>query len=207
MDDIDNYLASHTQQFEDDLSALLRIPSISADSDRKADVRKAAEWVAGQFRGMGLLPELVETSGQPLVYAETPKVPGKPTVLVYGHYDVQPVEPLNEWISPPFEPTKRNGNIYARGATDDKGQMLTHLFSTAAWLKTRGKLPLQLKFAIEGEEEVGSKGIYDFLATPGGREKLSCDVVVISDCCQYGPGQPAITYGLRGIDFFELKVT
>ena len=207
MDDIDAFLETNRTQFEDDLSSLLRIPSISADAKHQADMRTAAEWVAGQFRGMGLTPELVETSGQPLVYAESPHVPGKPTVLVYGHYDVQPVEPLNEWISPPFEPTKRNGNIYARGATDDKGQMLTHLFSTRAWLKARGKLPINLKFAIEGEEEVGSKGINGFLDSPGGREKLKCDVVVVSDCSQYGPGQPAITYGLRGIAFFELRVT
>lgn len=207
MNDIDEYLASHSQQFEDDLCALLRIPSISADRERHGDVRKAADWVAGQFRGMGLTPEIIETSGQPLVYAETPPVPGKPTVLVYGHYDVQPVEPLNEWISPPFEPTKRNGNLYARGATDDKGQMLTHVFSAAAWLKTRGKLPIQLKFAIEGEEEVGSKGINAYLATSAAREKLKCDVVVISDCSQYGPGQPAITYGLRGGMWFQLRAS
>src|SRR6478672_11821481 len=207
MDDIDTYLASHSQQFEDDLSALLRIPSISADKERHGDVRRAAEWVAGQFRGMGLAPEIIETTGPPLVYAETPRVAGKPTVLVYGHYDVQPVEPLDEWISPPFEPTKRNGNIYARGATDDKGQMLTHVFSTAAWLKTRGKLPVQLKFLIEGEEEVGSKGVNQYLATPAAHEKLKCDVVVISDCSQYGPGQPAITYGLRGGMWFQLRAT
>src|SRR4051812_37308656 len=206
MQDIDSYLTDNAQKFEDDLCALLRIPSISADSSRAGDVRRAALWVADQFRGMGLTPEIVETSGHPLVFAESPPVPGKPTVLVYGHYDVQPVEPLNEWISPPFEPAKRNGNIYARGATDDKGQMLTHLLSTFAWLKTRGKLPVNLKFAIEGEEEVGSKGINDFLQTPAGREKLKCDIVVISDCSQYGQGQPAITYGLRGIAFFELRV-
>src|SRR6476646_4835960 len=202
MNDVDAYLEANRGKFEDDLCALLRIPSVSADSSRSGEVRRAAECVAGQFRGMGLTPEIIETTGQPLVYAQTPLVPGKPTVLVYGHYDVQPVEPLSEWISPPFEPTTRNGNIFARGATDDKGQMLTHLFSTAAWLKTRGKLPVQLKFAIEGEEEVGSKGINDFVATPAGREKLKCDIVVISDCSQYGPGQPAITYGLRGIAFF-----
>src|SRR5438128_2190648 len=163
MDDINAYLESHAGEFEDQLCALLKIASISADAGHHGDVRKAADWVAGQFRNMGLSPEVIETSGQPLVYAQSPPVPGKPTVLVYGHYDVQPVEPLNEWISPPFEPTKRNGNIYARGATDDKGQMLTHLFGTQAWLKTRGKLPVQLKFAIEGEEEVGSKGINDYL--------------------------------------------
>jgi succinyl-diaminopimelate desuccinylase len=207
MQDVDAYLEADRDRFEDELCALLKIPSISADSSHAADMRRAADWVAGQFRSMGLAPEVIETSGQPLVYAETPAVPGRPTVLVYGHYDVQPVEPLAEWISPPFEPSKRNGNIYARGATDDKGQMITHLFSTAAWLKTRHQLPLQLKFAIEGEEEVGSKGINEFLATPAGQKKLKCDVVVISDCCQYGPGQPAITYGLRGIAFFELRVT
>jgi acetylornithine deacetylase/succinyl-diaminopimelate desuccinylase-like protein len=206
MDDIDAYLTLHAGQFEDQLCALLRIPSISADTSHHGDVRKAAEWVAGQFREMGLAPEVIETSGQPLVYAESPPVPGKPTVLVYGHYDVQPVEPLNEWISPPFEPTKRNGNIYARGATDDKGQMLTHLFSASAWLKTRGKLPVQLKFAIEGEEEVGSKGINDFLTTQLAKEKLKCDIVVISDTSQFGPGQPAITYGLRGGVWFQLLV-
>src|SRR5262245_52234573 len=166
MDDIDAYLAAHGNEAEESLCEALRIPSISADSARGGDVRKAAEWVARQFREMGLAPELVETTGEPLVYAESPPVPGKPTVLVYGQYDVQPVEPLEEWISPPFEPTKRNGNIYARGATDDKGQMLTHLLSARAWLTTRGKLPVQLKFAIEGEEEVGSKGINDFLTKP-----------------------------------------
>jgi succinyl-diaminopimelate desuccinylase len=204
MDDIDSYLAEHGNEAEDKLCEVLRIPSISADAARDGDVRKAAEWVAGQFREMGLAPELIETTGQPLVYTQSPPIPGKPTVLVYGHYDVQPVEPLDEWISPPFEPTKRGSNLYARGATDDKGQMLTHLLSTQAWLKTRGKLPVQLKFAIEGEEEVGSKGINNFLATPAAKEKLKCDVAVISDCSQYGPGQPAITYGLRGGVWFQL---
>jgi succinyl-diaminopimelate desuccinylase len=204
MDDIDSYLAAHHDQYEDDLCELLRIPSVSADSERSGDVRRAAEWVASKLRSIGLAPEIIETSGQPLVYAESPPVPGAPTVLVYGHYDVQPVEPLGEWQSPPFEPTKRNGNIYARGATDDKGQMITHLLSTEAWLKTRGKLPVQLKFAIEGEEEVGSRGINEYLATPAARKKLACDVVVISDTSQFAPGQPAITYGLRGGVWFQI---
>jgi len=207
MDDIDAYLTAQAGQFESNLCELLKIPSISADTQRHADVRRAAQWVAEQFRGLGLPTETIETSGQPLVYAETPKVAGRPTVLVYGHYDVQPVEPLDEWISPPFEPTKRSGNIYARGATDDKGQMLTHLFAARSWLKTRGQLPVQLKFLIEGEEEVGSQGLYDYLATEGAKAKLTCDVAVISDTSQFGPGQPAITYGLRGIAFFELKVS
>src|SRR5262245_31210874 len=207
MDDIDDYLAAQAGQFESDLAELLRIPSISADTERRTDVRRAAQWVAEQFRGLGLSTETIETSGQPLVYAETPKIPGRPTVLVYGHYDVQPVEPLDEWISPPFEPTKRSGNIYARGATDDKGQMLTHVLAPRAWLKTRGKLPVQLKFLIEGEEEVGSEGLYGYLESAAAKEKLACDVAVISDTSQFGPGQPAITYGLRGIAFFELKAS
>jgi succinyl-diaminopimelate desuccinylase len=131
-------------------------------------------------------------------------VPGKPVALVYGHYDVQPPEPLDEWTTPPFEPTVRNGNIYARGATDDKGQMLTHVKSVEAWMKTAGKLPVQVKFLIEGEEEVGSAHLAPFVKEH--REKLACDCVVISDCSQFAPGVPAITYGLRGIAYYELRL-
>lgn len=207
MDDILKYLDAQRETFEQDLCQLLAIPSVAADSKYHPDVRRAANWVAGQFQAMGLKTESIETIGQPLIYAESPAVPGAPTVLVYGHYDVQPADPLNEWTTPPFEPTIRNGNVYARGATDDKGQMLTHVLSARAWLKTRGKLPVQLKFVIEGEEEVGSKGIYDFLKQPGSTEKLKSDIVVISDTSQFAPGQPAITYGLRGIAYFEIRLT
>ncbi len=163
MPSIDEYLASNSARFEDELCDLLRIPSVSADSKHKADVRKAGEWVLKQFQSLGLRAEMIETAGHPLVYAESPAVPGVPTVLVYGHYDVQPPDPLADWISPPFKPTRRNGDIYARGATDDKGQMLTHVKSAEAWLKTLGKLPVQLKFLIEGEEEVGSENICKFV--------------------------------------------
>lgn len=204
MHDIDQYLAEKSRRFEDDLCELLAIPSVSADSRHKPDMARAADWVAATFRGMGLKVETIPTSGHPLVYAESPVVPGAPTVLVYGHYDVQPPDPLGEWISPPFEPTRRDGNLYARGATDDKGQMLTHVKSAQAWLDVRGKLPVHLKFLIEGEEEVGSRGLYEFL--PRHREKLACDIVVISDTSQFGPNRPAITYGLRGIQYFELKL-
>jgi succinyl-diaminopimelate desuccinylase len=148
--------------------------------------------------------EVVPTAGHPIVYAESPPVAGAPTVLLYGHYDVQPPDPLAEWISPPFEPTIRDGNIYARGATDDKGQMLTHIKSAEAWIETEGKLPLQLKFLIEGEEEVGSANLEKFIAQ--NKKRLACDVVVISDTCQFGPGRPAITYGLRGIAYYELRL-
>ncbi len=205
MGELDEYLATHGPQFEDTLCELLRIPSISADSAYKADVRRAAEWVANRFRGMNLATELCETAGHPIVYAESSDVPGAPTVLVYGHYDVQPPDPLNLWTTPPFEPTRRDGNLYARGATDDKGQMLTHVLSTQAWQATAGKLPLKLKFLIEGEEEVGSENLDHFIESS--RERLKCDVAVISDTSQYSAEQPAITYGLRGLCYYELRLT
>jgi succinyl-diaminopimelate desuccinylase len=205
MKSVDDYLAAERDSFEADLCELLRIPSVSADSHHRPDMQQAAEWVANQFRGLNLATEVISTSGHPIVYAESPPVPGQPTVLVYGHYDVQPPDPLDQWISPPFEPTVRDGNVYARGATDDKGQMLTHVKSAEAWLKTVGKLPIQLKFLIEGEEEVSSQSLNAWL--PKNAEKLACDVVVISDTSQFAPGQPAITYGLRGIAYYELRLT
>ncbi|HUG68346.1 MAG TPA: dipeptidase [Pirellulaceae bacterium] len=205
MDDIEQYLQQHREAFEDDLCDLLRIPSVSADSRHRDDIQQAARWVFGQFESLGIPAEIVETAGHPIVYAESPPVDGAPTVLVYGHYDVQPPDPLNEWISPPFEPTKRDGNVYARGATDDKGQMLTHVKSAQAILATVGKLPIQIKYLIEGEEEVGSENIEQFLEQR--REQLACDVIVISDTSQFGPGRPAITYGLRGIAYYELRLT
>lgn len=204
-DDWTDYLRDHREAFEADLCELLRIPSVSADSRHRADVRRAAEWLSGHFQGLGLATELIETDRHPIVLAESPPVPGAPTVLVYGHYDVQPPDPLDEWHSPPFEPTVRNGNLYARGSTDDKGQMLTHVKSAEAWLRTRGSLPVQLKFLIEGEEEVGSESIYKLLAERA--DRLRADVAVISDTAQFGPGVPAITYGLRGIAYFELRLT
>ncbi|HEX4145732.1 MAG TPA: dipeptidase [Pirellulales bacterium] len=204
MTPLDAYLAAHHDDFERDLFELLRIESVSAKSEHRADVGRAAQWVADRLGQLGLSVKLEKTAGHPIVYAESPPVPGAPTVLVYGHYDVQPVEPLAEWLSPPFEPTKRDGNVYARGATDDKGQMLTHVKSAEAWLRGAGRLPVQLKFVIEGEEEVGSPNLEPFLAA--NRQRLACDVVVISDTSQFAPGQPAITYGLRGIACFELRL-
>lgn len=201
--EVENYLAGHASVFEDDLFELLRIPSISADSAYKGDVLKAANWLADMFRGLGLSPEVVETSGHPIVYAETPAVPGAPVVLVYGHYDVQPAKKSDGWDEDPFTPVRKNGNVIARGSTDDKGQMLTHVQSVRAWLKTRGKLPVQIKFLIEGEEEVSSHALYGYLEQNA--KKLACDVVVVSDTAQFAPGQPAITYGLRGIAYFEIK--
>jgi acetylornithine deacetylase/succinyl-diaminopimelate desuccinylase-like protein len=204
MPDIDAYLDAHRDQFESDLCALLRIPSVSADSRHRGDIRKAAEWLVTKFRGLKLTCDLVETAGHPIVLAETPKVDGAPTVLVYGHYDVQPPDPLDEWTSPPFEPTVRDGNLFARGATDDKGQMLTHVLSVESWMKSECKLPINVKLLIEGEEEVGSENLDKFIEA--NRERLACDVVVISDTSQFADGVPAITYGLRGIAYYELRL-
>ncbi len=204
MPELAEYLDQSQERFEDDLIELLRIPSVSTDSRHKADVLRAAEWVAGQFRGMGLEVRIVPTKGHPLVYAESPPVPGKPVALVYGHYDVQPPEPLEKWISPPFEPARREGKIFARGATDDKGQMLTHVKAAQALLESEGRLAVQLKLRIEGEEEIGSADLETLVAE--NLELLACDVVVVSDTCQFAPGQPAITYGLRGIHYFELRL-
>jgi succinyl-diaminopimelate desuccinylase len=201
---IDSHLRNNRQSHLDQLFELLRIPSISADPSKKQAMTDAADWVAERFRSMGLKTELIPGDGPALVYAESAPVPNAPVVLVYGHYDVQPCDPLELWTKPPFEPEIRNGNIYARGSTDDKGQMLTHVQSLAAWVATGRKLPLQVKFLIEGEEEKGSEVLEH--ALPGLVEKLSCDVIVISDSSQYAAGQPAITYGLRGIAYFELRV-
>ena len=204
MQDIETYLDAQSGEFEARLCELLRIASVSADPAFAGDVQRAADWMQQTFQDLGLTAEQIATPGHPIVFAHSPPVDGAPTVLVYGHYDVQPPDPLDEWITPPFEPTQRDGNLYARGATDDKGQMLTHVLSTLAWLKTRGKLPVNLKFLIEGEEEVGSANLEKFITDH--KQQLACDVVVISDTCQFGPGMPAITYGLRGISYHEVRL-
>jgi acetylornithine deacetylase/succinyl-diaminopimelate desuccinylase-like protein len=205
LNDVLAYIDQQRDAFQADLKELLRIPSVSADPAFKGDVRRAGEWVRSHLAKLGLKTELIETGGHPIVYAESPPVPGKPVALVYGHYDVQPPDPLDEWTTPPFEPTERDGKLFARGATDDKGQMLTHVKSIEAWLATAKKLPLQLKLLIEGEEEVGSEHLERFLKENA--QRLACDCVVISDTAQFAPGVPAITYGLRGITYFELKLT
>lgn len=183
----------------------LRIPSVSSDRKHNRDTLEAASWVADKLKSAGLLVEQIATEGHPIVYAETPKVPDAPVVMVYGHYDVQPAEPMDLWTSPPFEPTIRDGNVYARGATDDKGQLLTHVHSVCDRLASGQTLPIQIKFLIEGEEEVGSQNLERLL--PEMTDRLACDCVVISDSGQYADGQPAITYGLRGIATYEITAT
>ncbi len=192
------------QRHLDELIEWLKIPSVSSDSSKIHEVHKACDWVREKLDRAGLKTELIETQGHPMVLAETPPVDGAPVVLVYGHYDVQPAEPLEDWISGAFEPTVRDGNLYARGATDDKGQALTHVQSVCEWLATGHPLPFQIKLLIEGEEEVGSENLERML--PELAQRLACDCVVISDSGQYADGQPAITYGLRGIATYELSV-
>jgi len=204
MSSLNEYLEKHRDAFESDLSDWLRIPSVSADSSFSGDVKQAAHWLRDHLEDMGMTAELIETAGHPLIYAESPPVPGKPVVLVYGHYDVQPPDPLEDWITPPFEPAIRDGNIYARGATDDKGQLLTHVKSARAWIESAGELPLQVKYLIEGEEEVGSPNLESYLSTH--QQQLACDCVVVSDTSQFARGVPAITFGLRGIAYYELRL-
>lgn len=199
------YLSENADRFLDELKDLLRIPTVSADPVCKPHMMRGAEFIHRQFADLGFKAEIVPTAGHPIVYAEWLNAPGAPTVMVYGHYDVQPADPLNLWTTPPFEPTIRDGYVFARGATDDKGQMFTHIKSAEAWLRTVGSLPVNLKYVIEGEEEVGSNNLEDFLKA--NKVRLKSDVAVVSDTSQYAPNQPAITYGLRGILAVEITVT
>lgn len=201
---LDRHLEQSQPSHLGQLKSLLRIPSISADSAYRESMLVAAASVRDTLVSAGFTARLIETEGPPLVYAESPPVPGKPVALVYGHYDVQPAEPLEKWITPPFEPAEREGNLFARGATDDKGQMLTHILGAGAWQATGQALPMQVKFLIEGEEEVGSRQLAKFIQTDEAQKILACDVIVISDSSQYAAGQPAITYGLRGIAYYQL---
>lgn len=204
MQSVTQFLQAHRDEALEALKDLLRIPSVSAVTAHQPDVRRAAEFVRDQLASAGLTTELVETAGHPIVYAEWLKAGKAPTVLIYGHYDVQPPDPLDKWVTPPFEPDVRDGCVWARGATDDKGQMLTHVLSVAAWLKSEGRLPINVKFVIEGEEEVGSENLDKFLAAR--HDQLRSDIAVISDTSQYAPNTPAITYGLRGIMACEVRL-
>ncbi len=188
----------------DELFALIRIPSVSTLPEHAADVARAAEFTAEKMRQAGLENvEVIPTAGHPLVYGDWLHAPGKPTVLCYGHYDVQPADPLELWKSPPFEPEIRDGNIYARGAVDDKGQFYMHIKAVEALFAVHGKLPLNLKFLVEGEEEIGGKSISAFV--PAHREKLQADVALVSDTALYAPGLPTLCVGLRGLVYLEIE--
>jgi acetylornithine deacetylase/succinyl-diaminopimelate desuccinylase-like protein len=206
MDALDRYLLDNRGRFLDNLKAALRIPSVSAQPQHKADVRRCAELIVAHLRSIGMTrAEVVDTPGHPVVYAEWLGAPGALTALLYGHYDVQPPDPLERWKTPPFEPVERDGKLYARGACDDKGQVYMHLSAIEAHLAVNGKLPINLKLVIEGEEEAGSEGLEGFLRAR--RAQLDADVILVSDTNMLSPDQPALTYALRGILYTQVEVT
>lgn len=205
MNNVIDFINVNRERYLEELKALLAIPSISALPEHAADVRTCADWCATEMQRIGLQHvRLIETAGHPVVYGDWLEAPGAPTILFYGHYDVQPVDPLNLWDSPPFEATIRDGEIYARGSADDKGQVFMHMKAVEAHLKQNGRLPLNIKFIIEGEEEVGSEHLDDFII--GHKEELAADVVVISDSAMFARGVPSICYGLRGLVYFQLDL-
>jgi len=202
---VKEYIQSNQQRFLDELFELLRIPSVSADSKHKNDVRKAAEYVVKKLKDAGAdTVELCETKGHPIVYGEKIIDSKLPTVLVYGHYDVQPADPINLWTSPPFEPVIKDGKIYARGSCDDKGQFYMHIKAFEAMMKLN-QLPCNIKFMIEGEEEVGSDNLGIFVKENA--NKLKADVILISDTSIISLDSPSITVGLRGLSYVEVEVT
>ena len=203
---VDTYIETNQDRFLDELKEFLTIPSISTLPQHRPDIERASEFVAQKLRDAGMEKvERISNGGHPLVYGEWLGAPGKPTVLCYGHYDVQPPDPLDEWTTPPFEPAVRNQNIYARGAADDKGQMYIHLKAVESLLTTRGSLPMNVKFLIEGEEEVGGAAVDKHVKEHP--ENLSADVVLVSDTEMFAPGLPTLCIGLRGLIYTELVAT
>jgi acetylornithine deacetylase/succinyl-diaminopimelate desuccinylase-like protein len=199
-----NYYQEHQAAFLDGLKAFLRIPSISTLSEHKPDIRRAAAFTLSELQAAGLTGELIEGDGNPLVYAEWTGAAGQPTLLLYGHYDVQPPDPLDEWKSPPFEPEVRGHDIFARGSSDDKGQTYILIKAVEGLLKTRGKLPVNVKFLIEGEEETGGEHIESYVASKPAR--LKSDAAIICDTEMFAPELPTLCVGLRGIVYAELHV-
>ena len=201
---VTDYIEKNIEVFIEELTDFLRIPSISAHSDHHSDCENAASWLKNQFLQIGFEVKVYSTPGKPIVFAQYHAGDDLPTILVYGHYDVQPVDPLELWVSPPFEPRREEDNLFARGATDDKGQIFAHIKAVESLIKTKGKLPVNVKFLIEGEEEISSPHIEDFLFNH--KDELYCDVVIVSDTGQFAPGYPAISYGLRGVCAEEIRV-
>ena len=205
MDNVIDFINVNRERYLEELKALLAIPSISALPQHAGDVKRCADWCVDEMRRIGLENvRLIETPGNPVVYGDWLGAPDAPTILFYGHYDVQPVDPLELWESPPFEATIRDGEIYARGSADDKGQVLMHLKAVEAHLKQNGRLPVNIKFILEGEEEVGSVNLDDFIRAH--KDDLKADVVVISDSGMFARGVPSICYGLRGLVYFQLDL-
>ncbi|MDO8526864.1 MAG: dipeptidase [Deltaproteobacteria bacterium] len=204
-DTVLTYIEKNRDQFLESLNDLIRVESISSQPAKKSEVLRCADLEVKKFREIGLENAArVETIGYPLVYGDWLHAPGKPTLLIYGHYDVQPPDPLDQWTTPPFEPTVKDGNLYARGSSDNKAQHFSHLCAIEAWLKTTQKLPINIKVVLEGEEEVGSGGLDKYLREHP--ELFTCDAVMISDMPWLDKDHPAIAYSLKGLDYFEIKV-
>jgi acetylornithine deacetylase/succinyl-diaminopimelate desuccinylase-like protein len=205
MNDVVDFINVNRDRYIDELKQYLAIPSISALPEHSADVRRAAQWTADALAHAGIQNvSLIDTPGHPVVYGDWLSAPGKPTILFYGHYDVQPVDPLNLWTTPPFEANVRDGEIYARGAADDKGQVFMHIKAVEAHMKKAGGLPVNIRFFIEGEEEVGSIHLDDFIRSH--KNELAADVVVISDSPMFDRGIPSICDGLRGLTYFQIDL-
>ncbi len=203
---LSEYIEGHRDAHLNELFEFLRIPSVSTKSEHKPDIERAARWVADKLRGAGMeTVEIVPTKMHPLVYGESLQAPGKPTALFYGHYDVQPAEPLELWTSPAFEPAVRDGNLYARGTADDKGQVHIHLKALESLRQTAGSLPINVKMLIEGEEEVGSESLWDYVIQ--NKARLKADALVVSDTAMLARGVPSITYGLRGLNYYQIEIT
>jgi acetylornithine deacetylase/succinyl-diaminopimelate desuccinylase-like protein len=201
---IDRYVRENEPRFLEELKEFLRIPSVSTLPEHNGDTQRAAEYAAEKLRAAGLENiEVIKTERHPLVYADWMHAPGKPTVLCYGHFDVQPPDPLELWETPPFEPTERNGNLYARGSADDKGQMYSHIKAFEALRAVNGKLPVNIKVLLEGEEEVGGLSVAEYVAK--NPAKLKADVALVSDTEMYEPGLPTLNVGLRGLVYLEIE--
>jgi len=205
MSDVLSYVDANLGRFRAEMYDFLRIPSISAKAEHNGDMRRAAEWLADRLKDAGLEPSIHDTPGHPVVLGEWRGAGADaPTVLIYGHYDVQPPEPLEEWESPPFEPTERDGKVFARGSADDKGQLYMHVKALEAQLKVTGSLPFNVVVLAEGEEEVGSANLVPFVEQNA--ELLACDTVIISDSNMYAEGMPSVLFSLRGLAYFEIHV-
>lgn len=200
-----DYAQNQRNRFVAELKNLVRFSSVSVQPQHAGQVKACARWLANHLAQIGLdHAQVISTRGHPLVYADWLHAPGRPTVLIYGHYDVQPPDPLNEWTSPPFEPTVRGNDLYGRGASDDKGQMFTHIKAIETYLQTAGELPVNVKCIFEGEEEIGSKNLTAFLSK--NKNALASDVAVMSDMRMLAPDRPALTYALRGAMSLELEI-
>jgi len=206
MTEVLTFIESNLGRFRDELYEFLRIPSISAKTEHTDDVKRSARWLADRMQEAGLQAEIIETPGHPVVLGEWRGAgDAAPTLLVYGHYDVQPPEPLEEWISPPFDPDERDGRIYARGAADDKGQLYMHIKALEAIINTQESLPINVVVVAEGEEETGSPNLVPFVEA--NLDRLACDVILISDTSMYSEGLPSLGFSLRGLAYFEIHVS